>query len=433
MTSPALLLTLLLALQPPADQPAAAPPAPAGPSGPAAPTIRPTPEQRLAFWREDLAFLVAELPKKHKNAFFKCKQEDFIAAASLLDRDLPTLQDSQIVVRLMQLTAMLGDFHSGLSTNALGRNPHFFPISFAIFSDGPVIGGARESQKDLIGCTIVKFGQTPIDEALHKAATVVGYENDATFKTMAPRVLVTGEIAQGVGLIPAVDKAQIVVRDAAGTERTVELTAMTPGEKLTMNEAEGSKLPLYRQKRATSNWYEMLPDQHALYFHYERCADEPGMRIVGLTNDMLTAIDTFAVQRVVIDLRANGGGNSAFLSPFIQGLKSREATNRPGGVVVLVGRGTFSSAHMNAIKPKTDVQATFIGEPTGQKPNAYGEVKTFKLPHTQIEVRYSTKFWKTEEGDRPSTEPDVHVEPSWADYAAGKDPVLEAALSYQPK
>jgi hypothetical protein len=376
-----------------------------------------------------LAFLVAELPKRHANAFFKCPRLEFDAAASAIDHDLPTLQDHQVVVRLMQLTAKLGDFHTGIGPQSIPQ-AHYFPVSFAIFSDGPVIGAARESQKDLIGCKLVKFGDTPIDEALQRAASVVGYENEATFKAMAPRLLVTGEIAQTLGLCPAIDHATITVRDAAGAERTVDL-APAPGEKLVSGETGAP--PLYRQKRATANWYDMIPDHQAVYFHYERCADEPGQRLVGLTNDLLKAIDTFSVQRVIIDLRANGGGNSGFLLPFIQGLKSRERLAAPGSIIVLVGRGTFSSAQMNAAKLKSDAHAILIGEPTGQKPNAYGEVKTFKLPRSQLEVRYSTKFWKTEDGERPSMEPDVRVEPSSTEYLSGKDPVLDAALNYRPK
>jgi len=119
------------------------------------------------------------------------------------------------------------------------------------------------------------------------------------------------------------------------------------------------------------------------------------------------------------------------LLPFIQGLKFRGTPSRPGSVIALIGRGTFSSAQMNAAKLKTEAGAVLIGEPTGQKPNHFGEQKTFVLPHSQIEVRYSTKYWKTEEIERPSMDPDVRVEASSADYLGGKDPVLEAALRYE--
>jgi len=157
---------------------------------------------------------------------------------------------------------------------------------------------------------------------------------------------------------------------------------------------------------------------------------------VALATDLhsrIAAQDRDGLAGWIVDLRGNGGGNSALLMPFIQRLASRKNVNRPGGIIVLVGRGTFSSAHLNAVSLRTDLHAVLIGESTGQKPNAYGEVKTFALPHSRIEVRYSTKFWKTEDGDRPSMEPDVTIVPTSADFFAGRDPVLEAALAYQAK
>src|SRR5262245_14224462 len=390
-------------------------------------------EQRLANWREDLAFLASELPAKHKNAFFHLSRPDFEAAVAALDGELPTLQDHQIVVRLMQLVAKLGDFHSGIGAEALPKQAQMLPIAFTLFSDGPVIVAAREAQRDLIGCKLVQFGGAPIDAALRRAASVAGYENEATFKSIAPRQLVNGLIAHALGLCPAPDRAAITVRDAKGSERTVDLTALAAGEKLAVGGPQGAEQPLYRQQRKAANWFEPLPEQHAVYFHYWRCTDDPGRRVVDVGEDALEAIEADGVNRLVVDLRGNGGGNSALLMPFIQRLASRKNVNRPGGIIVLVGRGTFSSAHLNAMSLRKDLHAVLIGEPTGQKPNAYGEVKSFKLPHSQIEVRYSTKFWQTEDGDRPSTEPDVKVEQSSADFFAGKDPVLAAALEYEAK
>src|SRR5262245_35812306 len=84
-------------------------------------------EQRLANWREDLAFLASELPAKHKNAFFHCSKTDFEAAVAALDGELPTLQDHQVVVRLMQLVAKLGDFHSGIGAEALPKPAQLLP------------------------------------------------------------------------------------------------------------------------------------------------------------------------------------------------------------------------------------------------------------------------------------------------------------------
>jgi hypothetical protein len=57
------------------------------------------------------------------------------------------------------------------------------------------------------------------------------------------------------------------------------------------------------------------------------------------------------VQRLVVDLRLNGGGNSAILDPWITEIKS-SPLNKKGHLFVIVGRATFSSAIMNAVRLK---------------------------------------------------------------------------------
>jgi hypothetical protein len=96
---------------------------------------------------------------------------------------------------------------------------------------------------------------------------------------------------------------------------------------------------------------------------------------------------------------------------------------------VIIGRTTYSSALQNAITLSREFQATLIGEPTGGKPNHYGEVRNFVLPNVGLRVGYSTRYWLNYPDADPLTlEPDVRAEPTFVDLLAGRDPALEAAL-----
>ncbi len=387
------------------------------------------PATRINDWQEDIDALTTELPRRHKNAFFKCSRGEFEAAAARLRGAVPDLGDHEVVVGLMKLAAMIGDAHTGISAGELTPAFHSFPLRLYVFADGPVIVAARGSQIDLVGCSLVSFGGVPAEEAFRRVTAGAAYENEATFTDLAPRLLCIAELAQTAGLIPTTERATIVVRDAQGHERAAELTPLAAGEKLTATAPAGASLPLARQARPHKNWFQVLPEDRALYFRYDTCADEPGQTVAQLSGEALAAIDSGGVERVVVDLRGNGGGNSGLLARFVDGLRRRPAVNHPGGMLVLIGRSTFSSAHMHAVDMKATLGATLIGEPTGQKPNAYGEVRRFVLPHSRISVRYSTRFWRTEPGDRPSLEPDIAVAATSADYFSLRDPALEAALA----
>ena len=67
-------------------------------------------------WRVDLRYLAAEIPKRHKNAFHTVTRAQFDRAVAELDSAIPTLNNDQIVVGLMRITAMSPD--SRLSTSA---------------------------------------------------------------------------------------------------------------------------------------------------------------------------------------------------------------------------------------------------------------------------------------------------------------------------
>lgn len=55
-----------------------------------------------AQWREDLQYLARELPKRHKNLFHTVSREQFERAVAELDTAIPSLQDHQIIVRMMR-------------------------------------------------------------------------------------------------------------------------------------------------------------------------------------------------------------------------------------------------------------------------------------------------------------------------------------------
>jgi C-terminal processing protease CtpA/Prc len=141
-------------------------------------------------------------------------------------------------------------------------------------------------------------------------------------------------------------------------------------------------------------------------------------------------LDTGSVDRLVIDLRDNTGGNAGILNPFIESIRSRSWLNQTGRLFVLINRGTASSGVDNAITLQSRTRPILVGEPTGGKPNSFGEVRSFTLPYSGLTVNYSTRFFRLVAGDPPALAPNVFVEYPWSAYQAGCDPVLESALSY---
>ena len=141
-------------------------------------------------------------------------------------------------------------------------------------------------------------------------------------------------------------------------------------------------------------------------------------------------IDGHPTRRVVIDMRQNGGGDFfEGRQHLIRPLKERPGINRKGGLYVVVGRRTFSAAMANAIDFRKDTNAILVGEPIGERPNSYSENDEMTLPNSKTVVSYSTRYYQFLDEDVPAVMPDKRIDPSWPEFKAGRDPVMEWILA----
>jgi hypothetical protein len=381
-------------------------------------------------WRQDLQFLQRELPIRHKNLFFQMKREDFERSLAELNQALPSLRDDQIVVRLMRIIAAVGDGHTSLGWQSEAMGFHEFPLGLYWFNEGLYVVNASPQYREALGKRVVRIGDTPIKEAYDKVGELISHDNEFGLRVMSPSYLVVPEVLQALGILPDRDKGRFVVEDESGNPSTLEVAPVRLGEKVErMNAAKGS-VPLYRTPKDDLYWYEYLADSRTLYFHYRTCMEMKELSFSQFSRKLLAFADRHPVQRFVIDLRFNPGGNEHILQSFIQDLKSRPF-NRKGGLFVVIGWRTASSAMDNAISLRENTEAILVGQPTSGKPNSYGEVKKMTLPNSGLTVRYSTKYWHKVKGDPLALEPDIGVEVSFRDYLAGRDPAMEAIFSYK--
>lgn len=142
------------------------------------------------------------------------------------------------------------------------------------------------------------------------------------------------------------------------------------------------------------------------------------------TSDLKKALSKKKYSKIIVDLRYNGGGNSAVLDPLIKLLKKEKCEK-----YALIGENTFSSAILNAVSLKDDANFTLVGTPTGGSINHYGELKSFTLPDTGWEVYYSSKFFKLSNKYDGSIIPDVIIEKDAESYFSGIDNEIEYCLN----
>jgi C-terminal processing protease CtpA/Prc len=192
------------------------------------------------------------------------------------------------------------------------------------------------------------------------------------------------------------------------------------------------RLPLMYRK---SNGYyqtDFLAGSKTMYLAYNKCRNASDFPMNKLVEFIREKSDELDAQRIIIDLRMNGGGDETILWPMMKMLEDSERFSDPGDIITLISRYTFSSAMSNAHQLKSRNGAILIGEPTGGKPNHFGQLNSFELPHSKLIIWHSTKWFNKVKDDPDSVYPDILIEFGSDDFFDGQDPILEAALSFDP-
>ncbi len=194
------------------------------------------------------------------------------------------------------------------------------------------------------------------------------------------------------------------------------------------------KLPFALKNPEQYYWFEYLPEAKTLYLAYNRCENDQKKPFDDFVKELFAVADALGAQKFIIDLRRNGGGDSKVLRSLAVELEKRPQLIEKGKLFALVSTATFSSAFMNAIKLREIFNALWVGMPPGERPNTYGEMRKLELPHSKIEISYSTNFFEfVKDSKLPYVPVDIQIETAFADYEQGRDAVLQAALNYKVK
>lgn len=374
---------------------------------------------------QDIEALAKDLPRLHANLFFKTSREAFEREVESLKTRVAELSDPEVVTGLIRLAALPGDAHTAISPfNYTGFRR--LPLRMRFLSDGLVVTSAATGALPLLGGRVVQIGSLEVNAAVEKIGPVISRDNDAWLRAIGPNYLVIPEILHAQRIASSPERVRIAVILPDGTNAQAELGAVVSGQEGTFADASSAPPPLYRQRGQENYWY-VWTEPDVLYVQYNRCQNAPADPMSSFARRVLDDIDRRPPRAVIIDVRGNGGGDSSVIDPLLSGLRSRPALAQSGRLFAFIGNSTFSSALMNAISLKRENGAILVGEPTGGKPNGYGEVRSFALPNSSLSVSYSVKFFRSwPEGDPESLFPDITAAVSSADYLTGRDPAMEA-------
>ncbi|AQS11826.1 peptidase family S41 [Clostridium saccharobutylicum] len=382
---------------------------------------------RNSKWKKDLDYLQEALPNKHANLFFKINEEQFNKEIDDLKNSVDNLNDDEIIDGIYKIVASVGDGHTKVQRELKKR----YPVQFFYFKDGIYVINTEDQYKESLYSKLIKINGQDIQAIKDKLVPLIAQENDETIKKVLPNYLFRPEILHGVKIIDNIDsEVTFTFENKEGKIFDLNMKPLDSTESINsvVDVQYDESYPLYMQNGNYNYWYKYLENDKTLYLKYNECVESnKSGKIDDFNNEVLNFIDNNKVEKFIIDMRDNGGGQENRLNTIIEAIKNKDINNKKR-FFVIVGRRTFSAAIVDIVNWKEETNATFVGEATSGKPNHYGSVKNFIFPNSKITVQYSTVYARTGNDESNSFIPDKTIEISIDDYVNKKDPVLDYIL-----
>lgn len=378
---------------------------------------------RTAGWRQDLGVLAAELKRLHPR-FRECGlTPDLEARHAALSARIGGLSDEQAVVEIQRLLASVGDGHTllwpfGMKKGTLLR----LPLTLWSFEEGLYVIDA--SDRSLIGKRVERIGGVPAAQVLARLEPYVSHDNAEQVLWAAPFYATLTDFLAAVG---AAEDRNAAILSFEGDGRTaVRAEPIDPAalhEKLIPPKT--APAPLYLSRAEDPFWATELP-RGVLYIQINATNDGRDETLAAFAIALRQRIAGF--RAVAVDLRLNNGGESSKADELLRTLIA--ADTQGVRLAVLTSRMTFSAAQTFAARLDQWTQAVFVGQPTGSKPNHYGNERKFELPNSGLRGTISSGLNQpvTARDERVTMTPDIAVATRASDYFAGADPTLEAAM-----
>lgn len=391
--------------------------------------------QKTIDWKSDIEYLKKELPLRHKDLFFLMPKSDYDKRLDYLSSHLTELSDFEVAIKLQQLIAKMGDSHTSTGYAKFIYSELTLPLKMYWFSDGIYVMQTTKDYERLLGTRIVKINGFGIQSIADSLSTLLTVDNQALIKSNIPNLIPSIQLLGYFGF----SKGNVIKVEAESEQgQTIEYEIKAG--KINRNDIINFKPDsvafcwLNQRQFFIDKYFE----KEAIYYiQYNKCSGKEIAELQGYNNvssfpsfmdfgnRAFDIIQNKPINKLIFDMRFNGGGSSPQGTEFISKLSGYSISKQDKKLYVVIGRQTFSSAIINTMDFKEQTKAIFVGEETGGKPNHFGEIRNLQLPSSGLNINYSTKYFTRTKADLKTIRPDVIIESSFSDFKKGIDPVYE--------
>ena len=381
-------------------------------------------------WKEDLNIYRSSLQEKHINLYHSVTQEEFIKEWNAIYDSIETLDDFDVILRLMRLTRLVNDGHTAVSLRNMPI--HRFPFEVKFIDRGWHVVKADKTHKDLLKLRLSAIDDVPIENIASKVAEVAQFvENEYSQIERTGSYMNISELLFSLDITQSEQKAAFTFLDPNNKE--VKLT-LEPLDEAVYNKTTdfvhvSSGVPEITKPdnaKFPYLWYAPIKGTKAVYINFESYPTFEDMQIFG--EELVGYISANHIKQVVIDMRHNGGGDLYVGVVLAYALNLADSIDWKNGVFVLTSNQTFSAATSNSALFQQLLNAKIVGQPTGSNPNGYQDMDSFMLPNSKLTITYSKRLFRLSNQENTALQPDTVINETLKDLFEGTDTVLKQLI-----
>ncbi len=381
--------------------------------------------------QEDLDFLYEKvLVESHPNAFANTPESEFLRVKAEIEGRLETESDTEFLLDLMRLTALVKDSHTSVAIGGAAEL-RAYPFSMVRRGESWYLSAVAPEDEELLCQEVTLLAGKPVKEVIEAYGTLFATDNPVHLRRSFRQACNVADIYEYLELVEAGEPLAVTLKNG----KTLRLEPMGMED---MNGLEiqriSDRIKGQPETAAADAYYLAKPlTEDVYYIQYNTCREAEDLPMADFAAQVAKDLADGNYSRVLLDLRNNGGGSDGVIWPLLEVLRME----MDGGceLVGLIGEATFSSALINAVEIQ-EMGGVLAGEAAGGSVCHFGAVQGFSLPNSKVRGQLSSKYLDLNTlldaaagRGVVALEPDVLVYQTLEDTLDGKDTLAEWCIS----
>ncbi|MBU1012763.1 MAG: hypothetical protein KKG99_07145, partial [Bacteroidetes bacterium] len=316
--------------------------------------------------------------------------------------------------------------------------------------------GIEKNNAELVGAKVLKIGNYDSEYVIGIVSGILAIDSDFGIARRITNFISNAVVLNKLDILSSntILTLEVLLRDGKtkkinleSSEWSLSFTWAYDKKKVpTKNETEvffneNDSLPIYLSTFVKSPndpfWFKFIPEDRMIYVQLNQVFNGDKESLLGFTKRVLNLYDEkiAEIDKFVIDLRFNEGGDAGLVPAMVNEFKQRNDAFDKGKLLIITGSNTFSAASVFIGQMLKATNAITVGEIADGPLNFSSDPVMFFLPHSNLLVNISRLY--SQDGHptdrRGYYPPDYFIPHTSKDYFSFSDPVLKAIKNNEVK